>query len=81
VEAINKFKEKVEFVTMDKETRIEFAKTTKAYLEKVKANHPDAKKALESQEQLKKDFATWREQRSGVAPWPIDDYINGKHMQ
>ena len=29
VEAINKFKEKIEFVTMDKETRIEFAKVAK----------------------------------------------------
>lgn len=81
VQAINKFKEKVEFVNMSKETRIEFAKTTKAYLEKVKANHPDAKKALESQEKFKEDFAEWRQQRSGVAPWPIDDYIAGKHMQ
>ncbi len=81
VAAINKFKEKIEFVTMDKETRIEFAKTTKKYLEGLKAKHPDVKKALDSQEEFKKDFATWREQRSGVAPWPIDDYISGKHMQ
>jgi TRAP-type mannitol/chloroaromatic compound transport system substrate-binding protein len=81
IEAINKFKEKVEFVTMDKETRIEFAKMTKTHLDGLKQKFPDVKKVLDSQEQLKKDFSTWREQRSGVAPWPIDEYIAGKHMQ
>ncbi len=81
VQAINKFKEKIEFVTMDAETRSAFAKKTKEYLESVKAKHPDVKKTLDSQEQFKKDFAEWRQQRSGVAPWPIDDYIAGKHMQ
>jgi TRAP-type mannitol/chloroaromatic compound transport system substrate-binding protein len=81
IEAINKFKENVEFVTMDKETRSEFAKITKAHLDELKAKFPDVKKVLDSQEQLKEDFATWREQRGGVAPWPIDDYINGKHYQ
>ncbi len=81
VQAINKFKEKIEFVTMGKETRSAFAKKTKDYLDILKAKHPDVKKALDSQEQFKVDFAEWREQRSGVAPWPIDDYIAGKHMQ
>ena len=81
IEAINKFRENVEFVTMDKETRIEFAKITKAHLEELKAKFPDVKKVLDSQEQLKKDFSTWREQRGGVAPWPIDEYIAGKHYQ
>lgn len=80
-EAINKFKEKIEFVTLDQDTRIEFAKTTKAYLEQVKAKHPDVKAALDSQEQFKKDFAEWRRQRSGVTPWPIDEYIAGQHLQ
>ena len=81
VEAINKFKEKIEFVTMDAETRSAFAKKTKEYLESVKAKHPDVKEALDSQEQFKKDFAEWRRQRSGVTPWPIDEYIAGEHMQ
>ena len=81
IEAINKFKEKVEFVTMDKETRSNFAKITKAHLDELKAKFPDVKKVLDSQEQLKKDFSTWREQRGGVAPWPIDEYIDGKHYQ
>ncbi|MBF0286787.1 MAG: TRAP transporter substrate-binding protein DctP [SAR324 cluster bacterium] len=78
VQAINKFKEKIEFVRMDKETRSAFAKKTKEYLEGLKAKHPDVKKTLDSQEQFKVDFAEWRTQRSGVAPWPIDDYIGGK---
>ncbi len=81
IQAINKFKEKIEFVTMDAETRSAFAKKTKEYLDRVKAKHPDVKKTLDSQEQFKQDFAEWRQQRSGVAPWPIDDYIAGKHMQ
>lgn len=81
VEAINKFAKKIEFVKMDKDTRIAFAKTTKTYLDSLKAKYPDVKKVLDSQEDFKKDFATWREQRSGVAPWPIDDYIKGKHLQ
>jgi len=78
VQAINKFKEKVEFVRMDAKTRSAFAKKTKEYLDSLKAKHPDVKKTLDSQEQFKKDFATWREQRGGVVPWPIDDYIAGK---
>ncbi len=66
---------------MDKETRSNFAKITKAHLDELKAKFPDVKKVLDSQEQLKKDFSTWREQRGGVAPWPIDEYIDGKHYQ
>jgi TRAP-type mannitol/chloroaromatic compound transport system substrate-binding protein len=81
IEAIKLFKEKVEFVKMDDEAITEFAKMTKAYLEKVKARNPDAKKSLESQEQFKQDFAEWREIRSGLTPWPIDDFINGKRLQ
>jgi TRAP-type mannitol/chloroaromatic compound transport system substrate-binding protein len=81
IQAINKFKEKVEFVTMDDAALSAMAKTTKDYLEKLKAKNPDVKKTLDSQESFKQDFATWREQRGRLAPWPIDDYINGKHTQ
>jgi len=81
VEAVKKFKEKVEFVQMDDETLSAFAKTTKAYLEELKAKNPDVKKTLDSQEQFKSDFAAWREARGGVTPWPIDEYIAGKHKQ
>lgn len=80
-EALNLMKGKVEFITMDEQTLNAFAKTTKEYLDDLKAKHPDVKKALDSQEQFKRDFADWREQRGRVAPWPIEDYINGKHVQ
>ncbi len=81
IEAIKLFKENVEFVRMDDEAITEFAKVTKAYLDEVKAKYPDVKETLDSQEQFKRDFAEWREIRSGLTPWPIDDYINGKRLQ
>jgi len=81
IQAINKFKEKVEFVTMDDATLSAVAKTTKNYLETIKAKNPDVKNTLDSQEQFKQDFTTWRDQRGRLAAWPIEDYINGKHLQ
>ncbi len=66
---------------MDDETLSAFAKTTKEYLETLKAKNPDVKKTLDSQEVFKVDFAEWRKQRGRVAPWPIDEYIDGKHVQ
>lgn len=81
IEAINKFKNKVEFVTMDDETLNTFAKQTQKHLNSLKAKNPDVKKTLDSQEQFKQDFSEWREQRGRVAPWPIEDYIRGKHVQ
>ncbi len=79
--AIRMFKEKVEFVTMDEETRIEFRKTTKKYLEEVKAKYPDVKKLLDSQEAFIAEYADWREARGGVAPWPYETYIGGKNFE
>jgi len=76
--AIRLFKEKVEFVTMDEATRIEFRKVAKKYLDEVKAKYPDVKKALDSQEAFIKDYADWREARGGVTPWPYETYIQGK---
>ncbi|HMB15975.1 MAG TPA: TRAP transporter substrate-binding protein DctP [Pelovirga sp.] len=81
IEAINMFKEKVEFVKMDDEAITAFAKRTKEYLEELKEQYPDVKKTLDSQEQFKIDFADWREIRSGLTPWPIDDFIDGKRTQ
>jgi TRAP-type mannitol/chloroaromatic compound transport system substrate-binding protein len=76
--AIRLFKEKVEFVTMDEATKIEFRKTTKKYLDEVKAKYPDVKKVLDSQEAFINDYADWREARGGAAPWPYETYISGK---
>jgi TRAP-type mannitol/chloroaromatic compound transport system substrate-binding protein len=77
-EAIRRFKEKSEIVMMDESAIVDFAKTTQAYMEKVKERCPDCKRLLESQEALKKDFADWRSARAGVTPWPLDDVVKGK---
>ena len=81
IEAIKLFKEKVEFVRMDDEAITTFAKRTKEYLDELKKKYPDVKVTLDSQEKFKEDFAQWREIRSGLTPWPIDQYIAGKRMQ
>jgi TRAP-type mannitol/chloroaromatic compound transport system substrate-binding protein len=81
IDAIKLFKEKVEFIKMDPETISAFAQQTKDYLEELKSKNPDVKKVMESQEKFREDFAEWREERSGLAPWPIDDFIKGKHLQ
>jgi TRAP-type mannitol/chloroaromatic compound transport system substrate-binding protein len=81
IEAIRLFEKNVEFVRMDDETITSFAERTRDYLEELKAKNPDVKKVLDSQEQFKKDFAQWREIRSGLAPWPLDDFISGKRTQ
>ncbi|BHH85053.1 TRAP transporter substrate-binding protein [Desulforhopalus sp. 52FAK] len=77
-EAINKFKEKVEIVKMDKETLIEFRKVAKTYLDEVKTKHPDVKKALDSQEAFIEEYSVWREARGGATPWPYETYISGQ---
>ncbi len=77
-EAVRRFKENSEIVTMDEEAIVNFAKTTRDYLEKVKERCPDCKRLLDSQEALKKDFADWRSARAGVTPWPLDEVVQGK---
>ena len=77
-EAIRRFKEKIEILKMDKDTLIAFRKTTKKYIDSLKAKYPDVKKVMDSQEAFIKDFADWREARSGVTPWPYETYISGK---
>jgi TRAP-type mannitol/chloroaromatic compound transport system substrate-binding protein len=77
-EAMKRFKEKVEIVKMDKETIIEFRKVTKAYLDSVKEKYPDVKEALDSQEAFIEEYAIWRDARSGVTPWPYEEFIQGR---
>ena len=77
-EAIRLFAKHSEIVKMDDATVADFAKTTKAYLEKVKARCPDCKRLLDSQEELRKDFEDWRFARAGVTPWPLDEQIKGR---
>jgi TRAP-type mannitol/chloroaromatic compound transport system substrate-binding protein len=78
-EAVKRFQQKVEFVSMDTATLNAFAETTKKYLDELKAKDPEVKKVLDSQEKLKSDFAGWRKARSGVTPWPTDAYLKGQH--
>lgn len=77
-QAIKKFREKVELVKMDKETLIQFRKTTKTYLDKVKAKFPEVKKVLDSQEAFLKEYAVWRDARGGASAWPYETYISGR---
>lgn len=80
-DAIRLFAEKLEIVHMDDETLIEFRKTTKTYVDKLKAKYPDVKKIVDSQEAFVESFAPWRDARSRVTPWPYEDYISGKMTQ
>jgi TRAP-type mannitol/chloroaromatic compound transport system substrate-binding protein len=77
-EAINLFAKKVEIVQMDKDTLIQFRKTTHDYVEGLKAKYPDVKKIVDSQQAFVSSFAPWREARSNVVPWPYDEYVKGK---
>jgi TRAP-type mannitol/chloroaromatic compound transport system substrate-binding protein len=80
-EAVKLFKEKVEFVHMDEETINEFAKASHDYIEGLKVKYPDVKKVMDSQDKFKADFADWREERGGIAPWPYEQFVKGKHKQ
>jgi TRAP-type mannitol/chloroaromatic compound transport system substrate-binding protein len=77
-DAIHRFEKKVKIVQMDKDTLIQFRKTTHAYVEKIKAKYPDVKKIVDSQEAFEKDFAAWRKARGEVTPWPYDMYVAGQ---
>jgi hypothetical protein len=63
---------------MDKETIIEFRKTTHKYIEELKTKYPDVKKVMDSQEAFIESFADWRDARSGVTPWPYETFISGR---
>ena len=81
IEAIKKMGESVEYVRMDDETIVEFAKVSFKYLDDLMAKYPDVKKVLESQEKFKEDYAQWREMRMGVTPWPKAMVMEGKLYQ
>ena len=81
IKALETMGKKVEYVMMDDQALIEFAKTSHAYLEELKGKNPDVKKILNSQELFKKDYASWREMRGRVVPWPHEDYVDGRLTQ
>jgi len=80
-EAIKRIGEKVEFVNMDDETLVEFAKVAYKYLSELMAKDPDVNKVLGSQREFKKAYAPWREMRGRLAPWPYETYVGGKLTQ
>lgn len=75
------FQKKVEFVHMDADTRTQFRKTTKEYMDTVKAKFPEVKKILDSHDQLIQDYAEWRKVRGGATPWPYETYMSGQHQE
>lgn len=81
IKAIEEIGKKSEFILMDDETIIEFAKTTKKYLYDLMEKNADVKKVLGSQEEFKKEFAQWRELRGRVTPWPFEMIFEGKLKQ
>lgn len=81
IKAIEQIGKKSEYIVLEKDTIIEFAKTTKKYIDDLKAKYPDVKTVMDSQEEFKKEFAKWRELRGGVAPWPYEMVIEGKLYQ
>jgi TRAP-type mannitol/chloroaromatic compound transport system substrate-binding protein len=80
-EAINKFAKKVEIVQMDKDTLLQFRKTTHDYVDSLMQKYPEVKKIVQSQRDFEEDFATWRKARGGVAPWPYKTYESGEIYQ
>jgi TRAP-type mannitol/chloroaromatic compound transport system substrate-binding protein len=80
-DAINRFAKKVKIVQMDKDTLIQFRKTTHDYVVQLKQKYPDVKKVLDSQEDFINSFAEWRKARGDVAPWPYETYISGQITQ
>ena len=66
---------------IDEETINKFATASHEYIESLKVKYPDVKKVMDSQDQFKADFADWREERGGIAPWPYEQFVKGKHKQ
>ncbi len=77
-EAIHRFEKRIKIIKMNKKTLIEFRKTTKKYIDSLEQKYPDVKKVMESQKAFTKEYADWRNARSGVAPWPYKTYIGGR---
>jgi TRAP-type mannitol/chloroaromatic compound transport system substrate-binding protein len=81
IEAVRKIGEKVEYIMMDDETIIEFAKIAHKYISDLMAKDPDVKKVMQSQWDFMKDYAQWRELRGRVVPWPHEMILKGKLTQ
>lgn len=76
--AMQFYKDKMEVVRMNDETLVKFTKEIHKYLGELKAKHPLLRKALESQEQLKREFQNWRENRNRLVHQPSETHIEGR---
>jgi TRAP-type mannitol/chloroaromatic compound transport system substrate-binding protein len=81
IEALKIMGKSTEFVKMDNDAIIGFAKTSFEYLDDLSAKNADVKKVLDSQELFKQEFAQWRDLRGRIAPWPKADVLKGKLTQ
>lgn len=81
IDAVKEIENRSEFILMDDKTIIEFAKTSRNFLDKLKNDNPEVRRILNSQDRFKEESSRWRELRGRVAPWPYGTYINGKLTQ
>ncbi|MCB4204236.1 TRAP transporter substrate-binding protein DctP [Deferribacterales bacterium Es71-Z0220] len=81
-EAIKKYKQEgVTFNKLDDNSLNELRKTTKKYLDGLRAKNPNLDKVLGSQDEFVKNYSEWKDLRSGVSAYPYEDYIKGKHYE
>ncbi|MDQ7032416.1 MAG: TRAP transporter substrate-binding protein DctP [Desulfonauticus sp.] len=80
--AIEKYKKDgVKFNKLSDKSLNELRKVTKKYLDKLRKENPFLDKVLASQEQFIKEYAQWKDLRSGVSAYPYEEYIKGKHYE
>jgi TRAP-type mannitol/chloroaromatic compound transport system substrate-binding protein len=81
-EAILKYQtEGVSFNKLDAQSLNELRKTTDAYLTKLRLTNPLLDKILGSQNDFIAEYSVWKDLRGGVAAFPKDEYLSGKHYE
>ncbi len=81
IKAVEEIGKKVEYIKMDEEALNGFAKASYNYISDLMKKDKDVKNFMSSQRLFKEEFAKWRELRGGLAPWPYEMYVQGKHYQ
>ncbi|WP_027390135.1 TRAP transporter substrate-binding protein [Chrysiogenes arsenatis] len=81
-ETIAKYKQAgVSFNKLDSESLMALRKTTKEYMDGLRAKHPFLDKVMASQDAFTKEYSVWKEIRSGVSAYPYEDYMKGTHTE
>lgn len=81
-DAIAKYtKDGVKFNKLDSESLTELRKTTKKFMDGLRAKNPNLDKVLASQDAFIEKYSVWKDLRTGVSAYPYDQYINGKHFE